>query len=568
MSTVFETIKDRLPITEVLTAYITLIPSGNQYKAKCPFHNEKTASFSVSPEKGFYYCFGCGAKGDIFNFVEQFEGLDKRGSLKVLAERAGIDISKNNVQTERNDHSYEILEKATNLYQKNLINNKDVNNYLKTRGISNETIKEFRIGYAPDAWRFIIESLDEKDVLSAQNVGLVKILEDNRKYDRFRKRIIFPIADTSGRIIGFSGRLFPDINSDGPKYLNSPETELFQKSKVLYGFDKAKFHIKKNNFAILVEGQFDIVISHQYGFRNTVATSGTAVSDNAIIDTKNNLAVVSRLTSNIFLAFDGDSAGQKALDKAAVVALKLGMNPKVVPLPEGLDPADFILKNGADSWKDLLKISKHFLIHEAVRIRESNYSPHVLVSVIKNRIFPFLRLVISPIEQNLYLEGIIRELNIPKNLIIDEFNLFLKKIPLEIKEEFSEEKDSDFINITSMERFLAIIKIYPDKDFQAHLKELEELKIKENIFSFKEIEEDRMKKIIAIVERENLLLDSSGIEGLMFELKEKIKDDFFNKLLNFYTIQLNEAEQYNDQDKINSILYILQNINISRQPNG
>ena len=289
MKTVFETIKDRLPITEVLSSYITLTQNGAQYKAKCPFHNERTPSFYVSPDRGLYYCFGCGAKGDIFTFVEQFEGLDKKGALKLLADRAGVELT-GNIGATDTDGVYEILEKATLVYQNLLEKSGPALTYLEGRGITKETIDLFRIGYVPDEWRTIESTCkNEAERALATRAGLIKKAE-NKVYDRFRKRIMFPLTDSSGRVVGFSGRSFPaktsadadvrpahsenalrDDEYNVPKYLNSPETEVFQKSKNLFGFDKAKAHIKKHNFAILVEGQMDLIISHQAGFRNTVA---------------------------------------------------------------------------------------------------------------------------------------------------------------------------------------------------------------------------------------------------------------------------------------------------------
>ena len=218
MATVFETIKDRLPITDVLSTYITLVPAGSQFKAKCPFHNERTPSFSVSPERGLYYCFGCGAKGDIFNFVEQFEGLDKRGALKVLADRAGVVLTRDNVERASADPLYELLEKTTTQYQSLLTNTPTALQYLHDRGLSDETIKEFRIGYVSDEWRTVAGQCSTSAELSfAERAGLIKKTEDGRYYDRFRRRIMFRMSDSSGRVIGFSGRMFPDGADEGPK---------------------------------------------------------------------------------------------------------------------------------------------------------------------------------------------------------------------------------------------------------------------------------------------------------------------------------------------------------------
>lgn len=246
MNTVFETIKDRLPITEVLSSYITVVQSGSQYKAKCPFHNERTASFNISPERGLYYCFGCGAKGDIFTFVEQFEGLDKKGALKLLAERAGVELTNSFIPETNVDGIYNILEKATVLYQDILSKTPNSTQYLIKRGLTKETIESFRIGYAPDEWRTIESSCkNQEEKTFANKAGLTKQTEGlpaqaGKVYDRFRKRIMFPLTDSSGRVIGFSGRSFPE-DENSPKYLNSPETEVFQKSKTLLVLIKQKF---------------------------------------------------------------------------------------------------------------------------------------------------------------------------------------------------------------------------------------------------------------------------------------------------------------------------------------
>jgi len=283
-------IKERLGIVDVVGAYLTLEKAGNNLKAKCPFHNEKTPSFFVSPSRNTFYCFGCGEKGDIFTFVERFEGLDFRGALKVLSEKAGVPITFES-QTVRDERTriYDVMKEAVSYFELTLKNEGKVKNYLSERGLTTGTVQRFQLGYAKSEWNALSDQLIKKGYSEKEieKAGLIKLSDSERPrdkntykeryYDRFRGRIMFPIADASGRVIAFSGRLFPEEDGNA-KYINSPETVLFNKSKVLYGYDKAKHTIRKANFSIVVEGQMDLLMSHQSGFPNTVALSGTALT--------------------------------------------------------------------------------------------------------------------------------------------------------------------------------------------------------------------------------------------------------------------------------------------------
>ena len=267
-------IKERLSIEEVVSSYIKLKKAGANLKAKCPFHNEKTPSFFVSVDRGSYYCFGCGASGDIFTFVEEFEGLDFRGALKLLADRAGVELAAYTKEMKEAENEkeklYRAMEEATLYFCDNLTQNREVLNYLKTRGLNEKSIKDFRIGFALLDWRLLYFYLQKKGFsdIEMEKAGLVKKSEKGF-YDRFRGRIMFPISDSSGRVIAFSGRIFSAQGGSASggveqaKYLNSPETPIFSKHAVLYGIYKAKDSIRKNNFSILVEGQMDLILSHQ-----------------------------------------------------------------------------------------------------------------------------------------------------------------------------------------------------------------------------------------------------------------------------------------------------------------
>lgn len=566
MKTVVETIKERLPITEVLSSYLTIQQNGNQFKAKCPFHNERTASFYISPDRGLYYCFGCGAKGDIFSFVEQFEGLDFKGTLKLLAERAGVKLTGQTGSYSDTDLVYEALEKATVKYQEIFKTTPSAKEYLEKRGLTKETIEEFRIGYAPDQWRTIESTCKtEAERKIAERAGLIKKTGD-KVYDRFRKRILFPLTDSSGRVIGFSGRSFPD-DGEGSKYLNSPETEVFQKSKTLFGFDKAKFHIKKHNFAILVEGQMDLVISHQAGFRNTVASSGTAVSEDSAQDPFSNLAVLSRLTPHLFLAFDGDEAGQKAMDRAALVALSLGMNPKVVALPLGIDPADYIKDNGVDAWKDRLKESKHFIEHHLSIIKKESQSPHLFIRTIKEKLFPFLVRVASPMEKSLYVGMISKEIDMPSATILEELKN-VNSVPVIQAQKDQIEKNSNKEENTPYEILTALRQRFPGEEIEKAVESLNTLSAGDMMFSAFPVSENKLERALALVERDYLHLDEKDIVSVVKELVLKISDNFISNAKNEYSKELRQAEVNGDDSGVERLSKILQDLHKRRHERG
>lgn len=451
MNSPVQKIKERLTIEEVVSSYIKLESAGSNLKAKCPFHNEKTASFFVSPSRGTYYCFGCAASGDIFTFVEEFEGLDFKGALKLLADRAGVPLEPYTREAKESksekERLYEIMEEATNYFENNLISNKEISDYLKARGLTEKSIKDFRIGYALLDWRLLYDHLKSKNFTDKEIelAGLAKKPEDKNKamYDRFRGRIMFPIADSSGRIVAFSGRIFRD-DGKSAKYLNSPETPIFSKNAVLYGIDKAKESIRKNNFSILVEGQMDLILSHQAGYKNTVATSGTALSDSTVSkeNVVSNLGLIRRLSENLVLSFDADKAGASATVRAGKIALSLGMDVKVVDMPEGVDPADLISKSGADAWREAIKNSKHiieFLLGKAVK--ESRSDARKAGRAIKEKILPFVNALESSIEKMHFVKKISEQSDIPVSALEEDLKRIEKEERFE-KEEIKEAKNT------------------------------------------------------------------------------------------------------------------------------
>jgi len=416
MSSQVEQIKERLGIVDVVSQYLKLEKAGSNFRARCPFHNEKTPSFFVSPTRNSYYCFGCNAKGDIFSFVEQFEGLDFVGALKVLGEKAGVQIvfEKKQDKDERT-RLYGVMETANQFFEDNLKKEKDIQKYLKDRGLEEKTIENWRIGYAGDSWGSLYDHLKEKYTLQEiEKVGLIKKKEDGTDYyDRFRGRIMFPIFDNSGRVVAFSGRIFKD-DEKSAKYINSPETILFSKSKILYGYDRAKFSIRKLNFSIVVEGQMDLLMSHQAGFTNTVALSGTAL-------TLEHIGLLKRLSGNVVLAFDSDKAGVASSGKSAIVGLQNEMDVKVAHLKDGEDPAD-VIKKDKEEWKNAIRDAKHIVEFSLNVLLETIDDKRKLLLKASQSVLPYIANISNKIDQEHFISIFAGKLGLTDSVVREELS--------------------------------------------------------------------------------------------------------------------------------------------------
>ena len=336
-------IKERLDIVDVISGYLKLTKAGVNFKARCPFHNEKTPSFFVTPERQIWHCFGCSKGGDMFGFIQDIEGVEFVEALRILAQRAGVQLEYSSNFAEKDGKAvlYEICETSAKFFEKQLNSSsagKRALEYLKNRGLSEETMKEFRLGFAPSEWESLSTFLrncgyKDQEVVDA---GLA-IQRDgaNGVYDRFRSRIIFPIADLNGQIVGFTGRVFAESSEalakeEGQaKYINTPQTAIYDKSRILYGLNKAKTEIRREDKCVMVEGNMDALMSYQAGVKNVVATSGTAL-------TPAHLKIIQRYTPNLGLCFDTDQAGAMATRRGIGLALANGLNVKVVEIS---DPA-------------------------------------------------------------------------------------------------------------------------------------------------------------------------------------------------------------------------------------
>lgn len=561
---IVEEIKARLPIEDVIGSYIKLDQNGKTFKAKCPFHNEKTASFFVSPERGGYYCFGCNAKGDIFTFVEQFEGLDFRGALKVLAERAGVTLAFDKKADGERDNMLSAMVEASRYFEDQYDKSSEAKQYIKSRGISDETRKLFKIGFAPEGWQNLHDFLKRKGYGEAilEKVGLIKKKEGGGFYDRFRGRIMFPILDSSGRVIAFSGRILPRLDdSKSAKYLNSPDTPLYDKSAVLYGLDKAKSEIRRLNYSILVEGQMDLVMSHQASIRNTVASSGTALSEDAFSQTGaiSNLGLVRRLSSNIIIAFDSDSAGRKAAMRAAGIALSLGMDVKIADIQGGKDPADLV-KEDINKWRETLKASKPIVMFELDNVVKETSDKRKLSKAVIDRVLPLVAKIGSSSDQSHFVQMISDKTKTPVDVIWQDLKVVEKRLKQNEKSVYeatsaktSAERSK---RVDLVERKLFGLLFLLAKELPEKAKELSDRlkKILGREFASRKDNADKMSEDLLFEAEAFFGSDSAIWSRYVDELIINFEQDLINEELVQTMQELKIAENSQDMNKLNELI--------------
>lgn len=367
MADTIEQIKSKLDVVDVISGYIKTQKSGANFKACCPFHNEKTPSFYISPERQIWHCFGCSKGGDIFGFIKEIEGVEFPEALRILAQKAGVQLDQFDPKIrDEKTRLLGLVELAVKFFEQQLWKGQvgqRVLAYLKDRGLTDETIKEFRLGFAPNDWHALSKFLydngyQEQEIVRA---GLA-LAREGRQYDRFRSRITFPIFDVNGQAVGFSARIYEEASSDklqassqeslGAKYINTPQTLIYDKGRILYGLHRAKLDIKQSTRCLLVEGNMDAIMSYQGGARNVVATSGTAL-------TQSQLQLLQRYASTLDFCFDTDQAGALATRRGIGLALSKNFAVNVVEMkdPECKDPADFVRKYG-DKWAEVVQSAK------------------------------------------------------------------------------------------------------------------------------------------------------------------------------------------------------------------
>ena len=569
---IIDEVRDRTDIVEVVSKFVSIKKVGKNFKGLCPFHSEKTPSFTVSSEKRIYHCFGCGAGGNVFKFVMEVQNISFVDAVQQFAESAGVPIpipNKGNL----NDPKYqerEALKKANELatnYFQSLFKESEkglaARDYLKGRHFDGEILDQYKIGWAIPEWRGLTNHLRKTSNLSRKTVlqsGLVIEKEEGSNiYDRFRGRVIFPIQDAHGSVIGFGGRAISE--SDQPKYLNSPETPLYQKSQVLFGMNLAKQAIRKEDQAILVEGYLDQMRATQYGVLNTVATCGTAL-------TAKQAAMLRNYASSVVMVFDSDNAGRDAADKGFEVLQEKGLQVKIVFLPEGKDPDSYIHENGVEKFLEKIKTAKPYLESyiDGVITRKNGNSTSELAKM-ANQVVPMLRKVQNLVERNSLVEYFSSEAKIDDAAFL-----------MELKKSFSKNQsrvevlETKTDSVLRLERHLVQLILSDKETAQKVLHAVNPEDFSSSVLRTiamtcsQKIQEDESLEIDKLIDNTDNpeakdLLTQLGLEPLEFDSVEKSVTDCIKKFNSFhlkskikiYKKQRNEANMAGQTERSNEI---------------
>jgi len=464
-----EEIKSKIDIVDFISEYLQLKRSGTSFRGLCPFHQEKTPSFFVSPEKQIWHCFGCSKGGDIFGFLMEIEGIDFPEALRILAQKAGVEIQRYDRQAvSQKTKLLDLNRWAAEFYNKVYWESplaESARKYLKQRGLDKKIINQFQLGYAPDKWDTLLKFLlkrgyQEKNIEAAGLIVKKQSGINNQGlgyYDRFRNRILFPIADLHDQIIGFTSRVVPGAKDEDKvaKYINTPETLIYNKSRVLYGLNKAKIEARKQDQIVLVEGNMDVLACYQAGFENVVCTSGTAL-------TQYQIKILQRYTENIILAFDIDLAGQAATQRSIDLLLQQGLNVKVLKLEQGKDPDEFI-RHDLKAWKKSLKEPMEIMeYYFSLVFKDKDLTKIENKKQISKDLLPIIVKLGDPVEKDLWLRKLGDKLNVSEISLRDAIRRI--KQPYFYKSG-SEDLVKEKVPIEEQvsEKFLALVLKYPKK---------------------------------------------------------------------------------------------------------
>lgn len=417
---IFNEIRERIDIVDLIGEYVPLVQKGRNYFGVCPFHNDTNPSMSVSREKQIYKCFSCGASGNIFTFVKDYEHVDMRDALEILANKAGVTLRNNNIarKTTKYDKFYEIYDLANKFYQNNINTKEGINakEYLKNRNINEDIIKEFEIGLSLDSMDSLTKLLTKKgyDDLTLDKLGL-----SSNNHDLFINRIMVPIQDMNGRVVAFSGRVY-NKKSDH-KYVNTKETEIFKKGTILYNYHRAKEEARRNKYVIIMEGYMDVFRASSVGFKNVVAIMGTALT----IEQTN---LVKKLSNNVYLCLDGDNPGQKAMLSVGAELEKAGVNVKIVLLTNDEDPDTYILKYGKEKFSNLIDSAISFSDFKLQALKKGvNFNSDLELSHYVDSVIKEASLIDDEIRREIILKKLALEVNLSYNTLEKRLNEYLEK---------------------------------------------------------------------------------------------------------------------------------------------
>lgn len=587
MDSAIEEIKNRLDIKDIVENYLKLEKTGTNYRAVCPFHSEKTPSFFVSSPKQIFKCFGCGASGDIFKFVMLIENIEFPEALKILAEKAGVELKKFDFKKDSDrQRILEINQQASKFFQKQLESQsgKKAKEYLLSRSISEKSIEEWEVGYSPNKWNALQDFLNKKGV-SDQEIEKSGLAIKGSKgfYDRFRGRIMFPIFDINSQVVAFGGRIFEKVAGEeegsprsaaeaGAKYLNIPNTEVYDKSSILYGIDRAKKEAKEKDYFVLVEGYTDAIMAHQAGCKNAVATCGTALTDF-------HLRFLGRYTKNLKLCFDMDFAGESATKRGIDLAMGRGFDLKIIRLSHGKDPAELIKEN-KDEWEKSVNGAVSIMdFYFQIALEKFDKETVEGKKAIAKIILPIIKKIFNKIEQGFWIQKLSKELRTDEKYIYEELKKIEKSPEIKNKEkEFIKEKKnnqqilenellkiltnspnlSEKINDDIFDKISSSIKeiIEKIKKTCSEKKDLSEIDKLKGDFSEEEIE--KIKTLSFEFELEKLgYLGGRGIDNLEKEFDNILKEIqvlFLKERLSGLLDEIKIAEESGEKEKAENLL--------------
>ena len=520
---ILEKIKSQNDIVDVISERVRLKKAGRNFTGLCPFHNEKTPSFSVSQEKQIYKCFGCGEAGNVISFVMKEKNLPFIEAVKYLANRANIPLEMNNGEksqsAKKKDLLYRINVEAAKFFFSNLMNNQNAKEYFLNRGIKEETIKKFGLGFANDSWNSLMFYLRKKGINDTllEEAGLISVnKEKGRKYDRFRNRVMFPVFDYQGKVIGFGGRVLDDSK---PKYLNSPETLVFQKGTNLYGLNFALKHNMSERYFVIVEGYMDLISLHQYGITNVVASLGTAL-------TINQARLLKRYADKVIISYDADMAGQMATLRGLEILRTAGFDVRVLNIPQGKDPDEYVRSNGKEAFLKLINSAEPLIDYRMKKAEEGiDFKNSQSLILYAKRIMEIIS-DLDPVEKDVYIKKASENTGIKEQTLYD---ILKSKMKDNRENNFRNNKEEDGSKLYVEPGFLkaerAILKIMLENS--EYLQYIEE-RISENDFIL--LEHKEIFTVIMLAKGENINNIDSFIESKLSSAKTigelvKIRDE-------------------------------------------
>ena len=509
---ILEKIKSQNDIVDVISERVRLRKAGRNFTGLCPFHNEKTPSFSVSQEKQIYKCFGCGEAGNVISFVMKDKNLPFVEAVKYLANRANIPLEMHNGEksksAKKKDLLYRVNVEAAKFFFSNLMNNQNAKEYFLNRGIKEETIKKFGLGFANDSWNSLMFYLRKKginDVL-LEEAGLISVnKEKGRKYDRFRNRVMFPVFDYQGKVIGFGGRVLDDSK---PKYLNSPETLVFQKGTNLYGLNFALKHNMSERYFVIVEGYMDLISLHQYGITNVVASLGTAL-------TINQARLLKRYADKVIISYDADMAGQMATLRGLEILRTAGFDVRVLNIPQGKDPDEYVRSNGKEAFLKLINSAEPLIDYRMRKAEEGiDFKNSQSLILYAKRIMEVIS-DLDPMEKDVYIKKASENTGIKEQTLYD---ILKSKMKDNREHNFRNNKEEDRSKLYVEPGFLkaerAILKIMlENKEYLQYIEE----RISENDFIL--LEHKEIFTVIMLAKGENINNIDSFIESKLNNTK-------------------------------------------------